>query len=226
MYSDFTTVRPLEYTPRCGGGMAPSQGSVCLLVGLAVAFVLLSSSATPYCGYLPRLGGHVTAMVAQATQAAAAAVGGAPANVAHVGPAHAAGDEAERDARAAELRAHVAHGPCVVLVFAHWCPHCKGAKADLHAHAAKHPDVRFVAVNGEALAPEALAQVLGRAVEYYPTILASHGDGAADEAPSFEAAIEAASAAPAAPAAEATAAQVALLGEEDDAAGDFMARLF
>lgn len=225
MYSgDFTTVRPLDYAPMCGGGAAPSQGTVCLLVGLAAALVLLSSapSAAAGChGYLPRLGEHVTAMVGL--------VGGQGGDVAVVGPEHGAGDPDAREAHADKLRAHVARGPCVVVVFAHWCPHCKGARDASRALAKRNPGARFVLVNAEAVTPEALRELLGKDVEYFPTCAAVGADGTATEAESPDAALALVHTPPPPPQeAEAeVAAKVAFVGEDDDARPDgFLAGLF
>ena len=81
--------------------------------------------------------------------------------------------DTEKFANAKELRAWIAkHPKGVVVLFAHWCPHCKAMIAQLAEVAKGAPkDVAFLACNAEAVAGEAFAgDDAVVELEYYPTV--------------------------------------------------------
>lgn len=76
-----------------------------------------------------------------------------------------------------------------MVIFAHWCPHCKTTLKELASEAGTS-DLTYVIVNGEAVDPSAF-QGPGAIVElkHYPTILACV-DGKKTEVPSLAKAAE------------------------------------
>ena len=62
-----------------------------------------------------------------------------------------------------------------IVIFAHWCPHCKDVIKKIGDMNLRDAPYTMALVNGEAVNSEILATILGKQIEYYPTILSKNG---------------------------------------------------
>jgi thiol-disulfide isomerase/thioredoxin len=205
---NFATVRPLEYGPTCGGGgRGDASSSACLLAGVVVigVYLMMNSSSPSRSRYYytmdPRAIGSAIASMAASVIAGStntngvrslnAIVEGAPNNMRLIdaNATNALGDtdateamtDDEKEANERKLREWLAdpanHKACIML-FAHWCPHCKTMMTKMVevANANKDSDTRFLVVNADSVKSSAFnGKDAVHDLKFFPTILCKVG---------------------------------------------------
>lgn len=77
------------------------------------------------------------------------------------------------------------HTKACIVIFAHWCPHCKTLIRDLvdSANEISKDDISYLLVNGESVASEAfMGETSIVNLKHYPTILCKMGDAGSEVA--------------------------------------------
>lgn len=169
--SDCFSVEPLKYRDPHGG----SSTSLILFAGVIAIMLVMLTTPQAQKAYVP------CSSVARNVASMAVKVITSKANLERVDADEVETPVAEEVKAKNELKvrrwlANPKHAKGIILIFAHWCPHCKSTLPIMEEMAKSHKDVSFLMINAEAC-PQTLfsGSDAVHALEYFPTILAKVG---------------------------------------------------